>query len=146
MTREALELVVWAVVCAIVAAICVKRFVAPWLNSKEKTLSGRASDVLQFLQQDQASRATAYGSKHRTVWVSIVNVLALCALLLLTTHLALWTILYPLVGLGLLRLWHIPRDKRLRPNATWSERLSMRLYQAWSWPMLVVWAFRRAKR
>jgi len=143
MTRDEFGTIFLALVCALAAALCVKRFVTPWLNSKDKTVAGRAATLIQSEQQYHADRAVAFGSRRRTIWISGVNVIALCSLVLVATKITLWAALYPVVGFAMLWLCSVPSDGRLNARATWSERLSMRLFQAWSWPILVVRCARR---
>lgn len=89
------------------------------------------------MDRHNEDRATAYGSRARTLRVSLTNMALLLAITVFGLQLAPWLLSYPVVGLIVLRLRAVKPDRHLSPGANRAERFSMRLYQAWSWPLVV---------
>jgi hypothetical protein len=109
MTREVVEYLVWALICLIVAAWLVKRFVAPWTESEDKSMTGRAANVIDVLERERLASANAHGSPLRTLKVAIVNVAMLGLMVWIMTTFEVFSIaLYPIIGWVMLSICPCP--------------------------------------
>lgn len=143
MDTETLGSILFAVVCGIAAAFVMRRFVKPWLESEDKSFIGRTQNVMDETARRQEEKATVFGSRKRTLLVLCVNSALLLGLAFAASQGLLELALYPMCGFVALKVLKVPKDRLMRPNASLDDRLFMRLYQVWSWPLWCWWALRR---
>ena len=138
MTRTLIYTLVLGGICLVAAWYIVQRFVEPWQRSKDKSIVGRAINVIDSMQERQLRDATAFGSRNRTLLVLAVNIGMLLGMLMLATKVSPWFALYPIAGFAVLKFFGVAEDRRLHPDAGAAKRFEARMFQAWSWPIVLV--------